>query len=148
RLPATDRREDPDVRVEVRAGEPVPFAPLHERAERDGGGGSRPRRLLGRRGLGDPPAALVDVAPPRAVVDLLTHRVAVLAVVGKVDPQVALTADDLDRGVVQLLRVGGLVDALALDAAAVELDEVVGARKAPGVAGPDAGRHQADASSA
>jgi hypothetical protein len=64
----------------------------------------------------------------------------VLAVVGQVDPELLLALDDLDGGVVQLLGVLLLVDALAVHATAVELDQVVRPRQATGVAGQD-GRH-------
>ena len=57
----------------------------------------------------------------------------------------ALAADHVDRRVVQRLGVGLLVDALAVDAAAVELDEVVRPRQAAGVARLDRVRHASSA---
>jgi len=68
----------------------------------------------------------------------LPHRLAVLAVADDVDAGLRLTAHDLldRRGQASLVSrlVGGLIGL----ARAVELDQVVGARQAPRVAGQDA----------
>jgi hypothetical protein len=66
----------------------------------------------------------------------------VLAVVGDVDPELGLFPDDVDRRLAQLALVLVLVVRLLVEPLPVQLDQVVGAREAAGVAGLDAiGRH-------
>ncbi len=80
-----------------------------------------------------PPKPRERVVPPGAVVHLLAHGVAELAVVGDVDASLGLTADDLDRRVAQLLLVLRLVVRLLVDSLAIQLDQIVRTRKAPRV---------------
>ena len=130
-------RRDAGVRIAVGVGEPGPVAPLRERAERDRVLRRGGRDLVHRHHPAEAVEPREDVAPPRPVVDLGAHGVAVLAVVGQRDAELGLPLDDVDRGVVELLRVVRLVDAFAVHPAAVELDEVVRPRKAAGVARRD-----------
>ncbi len=125
------------VGVAVGVGEQHPVAALGEGGELD--------RALGRGGghVGhvrpqpQPTQALEGVAPPRPVVDACAHGVAVLTVVGDVDPDLGLAAHDLDRRLAQALLVGALVVGLAVEPPAVELDQVVGPGQAARVAGQD-----------
>src|ERR1019366_2010674 len=81
--------------------------------------------------------ALEDVGPPRAVVVVVAHRMAVLAVVDEVDAALLLTGNEIDHRIPQLLLVAGLVDLPAARASVVERDQPLGTRQAADVAGQD-----------
>ena len=79
------------------------------------------------------------VAPPGAVVDLVSHRLAELAVAGDGHARGDLLGDDVAHCSRELGLERGLVEArvLALLPDPVQLDELVGAGKASRVAGED-----------
>src|SRR4029453_10983579 len=76
------------------------------------------------------------IAPPGTVVDLVAHRLAVLAVARHRDAGLDLAAHDVGHALAQLGLERGLVG-LARFVLGVGRDEIVGPRQAAGVAGQD-----------
>src|SRR5690606_26336039 len=125
---------DAGIRVAVGVAEPAPVPGLGHGTPLQ----APPRRpRWGRTPLHkapETPQALERVAPPGAVVDPRSHRVAVLTVVGQIDAGLELPAYDLDGRVAQFPLVVAVVLRRLVHARAVHLDEMVRARKAPSVA--------------
>jgi len=78
---------------------------------------------------------LKRIIPPGTVIDPTPDRLPELAIARDVDPELSLAAHDAaHRGAQRLLKFPR-VDRLARVAGPVGLDQVVGARQAPGMAG-------------
>ena len=90
----------------------------------------------------EPAEALEHVRPPGPVVVAVAHRVAELAVVDEVDPELALLGDDVRDRLGELGLVARLVVELAQAALQVERDELLRPRQAARVAGQDPIRHR------
>jgi hypothetical protein len=86
---------------------------------------------------GQPAEAQPGIAPPRAVIDPLRHRLAELAVAGDVDAGLLLAAHDIADSGAEGRRECRLVDRLVLVKGAVGFDQLVGTRQAAGMAGED-----------
>src|SRR5207245_9691642 len=130
-----------DARVGVGVGgsEPQAIATVGEAREHDFAG---PRPLGGHvvETAGaelEPSEPLERVAPPRAIVHAVPHRLAELAVARYVDPQALLVMHDVGDAGAQLVLEAPLIGGSARFAGAVGVDQVVGPRQAPGVTRED-----------
>ena len=96
---------DAEFRIAVGLGELAAVAAVAEAGQHDLAGlGSTRRHVVQARPIELQPAkALPRIAPPRAIVDALAHRLAEFAVTGDVDADVVLSAHDLGDRLAQRL---------------------------------------------
>ena len=144
--PDADRRRrsrpggDAGLGIGVGRGEPAAIPAVAEAGQHDLAGAGPARRRIERAGAGrkiESAEAAPGVAPPRAVLHALGHRLAELAVTGDVDAEIALTADDLRHRRPQRLLERRLIDRFAGLVGAVRRDQPVRARQAADMAGRD-----------
>ena len=125
--------------IGVGGGELGAIPAVAEARQHDLAGAGPSRRRVERAGPGEvePAEALPRIAPPRAVLHALGHRLAELTVSGDVDADIALTTHHLRHRLSERLLIRRVVDRFAGFVRAMHGDQPVRARQAADMAGGD-----------
>ena len=133
----TRPNRDPGFGVRIGGRKPYAVAPVGKAGQHELAGLRTPRRHRVHVGASEtkPAETVVAVAHPCAVIDALTHRLAVFPVARDIDADASLLPHNAGDGGPQLFLKLTLVHRLACLPGAVRLDQIVRARQATDMAG-------------